>query len=135
TVRHSANHQRGVTLYFRKNDEDGFAAFVSTNRPLLKVDSELLEIFCTNIALCANNIDLVDALRRTAFVDRQLGIPNRTAMVNEIDSRAAAGTAMQCTLALMDIDQFSATNELFGSEFGDALLQATATRLREAMPD
>lgn len=126
-------HPRGVTLYFRKTDTEGFAAYIDSTRPVQEIDGELLEIFCTNIALCAKNIDLVEELQREAFIDRQMGLPNRTALVMEINRRLLdPGT--QTALALVDLDQFSSANELFGSEYGDALLRTTARRLRDGLP-
>jgi hypothetical protein len=69
--------RRDITLYFRKNNEEGFAAYIESAEPIREIDQHLLEIFCTNIALCAKNIDLVTELRRDALVDRQVGLPNR----------------------------------------------------------
>ena len=81
----SLESRRSITLYFRKSEEEGFAAYIASAAPIRQVDEELLQIFCTNIALCAKNIDLVSELRRDAFVDRQLSWPNRTALVCELN--------------------------------------------------
>ncbi len=120
---------RDITLYFRKNSEEGFAAYIESNEPIREIDQHLLEIFCTNIALCAKNIDLVTELRRDALVDRQVGLPNRNALVVELDRRLKAGATSE-VVALLDIDQFAATNDMLGHRYGDALLSATAQRLR-----
>ncbi|WP_295007873.1 EAL domain-containing protein [uncultured Dechloromonas sp.] len=120
---------RDITLFFRKNSTEGFAAYIESAAPIRDVDQHLLEIFCTNIALCAKNIDLVTELRLDALVDRQVGLPNRNALIAELDRRAHDG-ATSNVVALVDIDQFAATNDMLGHAYGDALLRAMAQRLR-----
>lgn len=125
---------RNVTLYFAKTPEKGFAAFIDSAIPIRDVDQDLLEVFCTNIALCAKNIDLVAELRSDAFFDRRLGLPNHTALVGEIDQRLAMAPDAGSVLALVDVDQFASANDWLGQDYGDALLEATAQRLRERLP-
>lgn len=121
--------ERDITLYFRKCADQGFAAFIDSATPICEVDQHLLEVFCTNIALCAKNIDLVSALRRDAFFDRQVGLPNRMALIGEIDARLKLPSdGLQ--LIVIDIDQFAAANDVLGHRYGDALLNATARRLK-----
>lgn len=121
--------ERSVTLFFPGREGGDFAAFVYASAPLRDVDMHLLEVFCTNIALCAANVELVTRLRNYAFVDRMLGLPNRTAFIQHLDDAvAAAGTAGHA-IGLMDIDQFAETNDMFGHAYGDQLLAAIAQRL------
>ncbi|RIX46892.1 MAG: EAL domain-containing protein [Rhodocyclales bacterium GT-UBC] len=121
--------ERDVTLYFRKSKDEGFAAYIDSAIPICDVDQNLLEVFCTNIALCAKNVDLVTELRRDAFLDRLVGLPNRTALIAEINERLRRGARNE-VLAVVDVDQFAATNDVLGHQYGDALLKATARRLR-----
>ncbi len=131
--RSSAVHPRSMALYFRKSDDEGFAAFIDSAKPIREVDRELLEVFCTNIALCAKNVDLVSELRRDAFIDRQMGLPNRTALVCELNARLRAG-GPGGALAIVDVDQFASANDVLGHDYGDALLRQTAQRLAGALP-
>lgn len=122
-------HPRSMALYFRKSEDEGFAAYIDSARPIREVDRELLEVFCTNIALCAKNVDLVAELRRDAFIDHQMGLPNRTALVCEINARLAEPGGEPSALAIVDLDQFASANDVLGHDYGDALLRQTAERL------
>ena len=123
-----------ITLYFQKTPEHGFAAFIDSALPIREVDQELLRVFCTNIALCAKNVDLVEELRQDAFIDRQLRLPNRTALVCELSERLAREASPEQMLAVVDIDQFSTTHDILGNDYVESLLRLTARRLRDAFP-
>ena len=123
--RHSA------TLYFAKSEQEGFAAFIDSARPIPPLDQHLIEVFCSNIALCAKNVDLVAELRRDAFFDRQLGLPNRNALIVELNRRAQIAPNGDGVLAVVDVDQFAAVNDILGQHYGDLVLKMTGARLRE----
>ena len=123
--RHSA------TLYFAKSEQDGFAAFIDSARPIPPLDQHLIEVFCSNIALCAKNVDLVAELRRDAFFDRQLGLPNRNALIVELNRRAQIAPNGDGVLAVVDVDQFATVNDILGQHYGDLVLKMTGARLRE----
>jgi diguanylate cyclase (GGDEF)-like protein len=124
--------ERSVTLFFaggKGSEGSDFAAFVAASAPLRDVDMHLLAVFCTNIALCAANVELVTRLRNHAFVDRMLGLPNRTAFIQHLDDAVASGRTAGRAIGLMDVDQFAETNDMFGHGYGDKLLAAIAQRL------
>ncbi|MDI3490591.1 MAG: hypothetical protein PWP11_1868 [Thauera sp.] len=126
--------QRSVTLCFNGREGSRFAAFVDSPEPLGEVDRRLLEVFCTNISLCADNVELVARLRDTAFVDALLGLPNRSALIQRLDDLIHGGCIADHTLVLIDVDQFAETNDMFGNVYGDRLLAAICDRLRSALP-
>lgn len=126
--RHVIN-ERSVTLFFPGREGGDFAAYVAASTPLQQVDSHLLEVLCTNLALCADNIELVTRLRDFAFIDRMLGLPNRTAFIKRLDEVIQSGAHAGKVVALMDVDQFAETNDMFGHVYGDLLLSAIAQRL------
>jgi diguanylate cyclase (GGDEF)-like protein len=125
----------GVALYFPVHENNALAAFIDTDGPVSQVDHYLLDVFCTNIGLCAANVTLVSELRTQAFYDRLVGLPNRAAMVQALDQRLASADKPHCALALLDVDAFAETNDLLGHQYGDQLLIAIARRLGEALPD
>lgn len=121
--------ERSITLFFSGREGSDFASFVYSGTPLREVDMHLLEVFCTNIALCASNVELVTRLREYAFVDRMLGLPNRTALIGHLDEVISQRTRTGLALGLMDVDQFAETNDMFGHVYGDLLLAAISRRL------
>jgi diguanylate cyclase (GGDEF)-like protein len=129
TERRNLLAERSVTLFFPGRDNGDFAAFVYAAAPLREVDMHLLQVFCTNIALCAANVNLVTRLRDHAFVDRMLGMPNRTAFIQHLDDAVKNERMVGRAIGLMDVDQFAETNDMFGHVYGDLLLAAIARRL------
>ncbi len=75
-----------------------------------------------------------DELKETSFVDDLTGLLNRQyfyrVLPGEIERTRRSGRDL--ALILADIDRFGDINRTFGVETGDALLAATAVRLREA---
>jgi diguanylate cyclase (GGDEF)-like protein len=123
-----------LTLFFGGRDGSDFAAFVRVSKPLRDVDVRLLNVFCTNIALSVSNIELLARLREVAFQDRLLDLPNRMALLQHIDANVEAGRGEGRMLALLDIDRFAETNDMFGYVYGDLLLAAIAERLGRGLP-
>ena len=126
--------RNNVTLYFESREGHKYAAFIDSSKAIAAVDQHLLEVFCTNIALCANNIELVSALREQAFFDRLVRLPNRVAMLRELDNALGGPECDHQGLAIIDVDQFSSINDIFGHHYGDSLLRAIAERLRAFFP-
>jgi len=132
--RRSLFEARSVTLFFEAHDHHAYAAFVDAEEPIPELDQHLLEVFCTNISLCANNIELVSALRDQAFFDRLVQLPNRASLVRKMNQALDGGDRPHQALALVDVDQFSSINDIFGHRYGDQLLVAVADRLRADFP-
>lgn len=83
--------------------------------------------------------DVVSALRRRrqaerlghlALYDSLTGLPNRLHFFECVDARLSRGAAAGYVLLRLDIDDFRFYNDLFGSESGDSLLSAAASRVR-----
>ncbi|HRE16247.1 MAG TPA: DUF3369 domain-containing protein [Rhodocyclaceae bacterium] len=126
--------RHGLTLFFPGKNGQDFAAYVECELPIRELDRHLLEVFCANIAICGDNVELVSRLRETAYVDALTGLPNRTAFIDAVDLQVEVGVPPRQVVVLVDIDQFSETIDMLGYRYGDSLLAAVAKRMRGALP-
>jgi diguanylate cyclase (GGDEF)-like protein len=69
----------------------------------------------------------LDATAREARTDQLTGLPNRRAVLEELDRRASAGESF--TFALADLNGFKHYNDTFGHPAGDALLRRLGHKL------
>lgn len=122
-------HKKGLALYLGSHSRGDMSCFVASGTHISEVDHSLLEMFCTNIALCADNVNFLDRLKNYAFTDTLVGLPNRNALEEIIDRHIKDQIAAPYSLALIDIDNFAEINAVLGQEYGDQLLRATADRI------
>ncbi len=126
-------HADYVTLYFPGKSGRDFAAYLVPGRNLGEIDQRLLEIFCSNIAVGLDNVELVSHLHSAAFYDQLSKLPNRTRLVEILDATLAGPGREDATLSLVDLDHFAETNDALGHQFGDMLLLAVAARLKSRL--
>ncbi len=117
-----------MCLYFEPGSDRRYAVYIASTQPLSAIDEHMVKMFCNNISICAQNIELIDKLEEYAFVDQLTGLPNRTRLLKHLSAMLDAPDR-QPTVALVDIDQFSVTIDAFGHRYGDLVLQAVAERL------
>lgn len=85
-------------------------------------------------SLVSENERLLAASREEANTDVLTGLPNRRALMRDLDLRAAdVGSDQQLVLALYDLDGFKQYNDTFGHPAGDALLVRLAEHLKRAV--
>ncbi|MBP8185018.1 MAG: EAL domain-containing protein [Pseudomonas sp.] len=123
-----------TTLFFPGQAHNDMAAYLQTEKPLNELDKQLLEVFCTNITITLDNVQLLTQLKDHAYNDQLLHIPNRLAFVHALDRALREEHCNQTTLALIDIDGFSELNDALGHQHGDALLRAVVERLQQRLP-
>jgi diguanylate cyclase (GGDEF)-like protein len=95
----------------------------------------LLEQLLPNLSVALNNALSHERLQRVAALDPLTGLLNRRfglERLSEEFSRAVRGTEPLGVL-LFDIDHFKRTNDTFGHQAGDQLLQAIADSARTAI--
>jgi diguanylate cyclase (GGDEF)-like protein len=74
---------------------------------------------------------LLDVTRKEALTDALTGLPNRRALIADLDCDVPApGSGRELVLALFDLDGFKQYNDTFGHAAGDALLARLGERLR-----
>ncbi len=105
----------------------GLGVVARAQKPVANVSLQLMEVLCRNLDLSASTVVLSEHLRLLAYFDPLLGLPNRTALLEELARRLPDRAAV---LALLDIDGFAGINDMFGDDCGDQLLQAFAARVR-----
>ncbi|MFL6674229.1 MAG: putative bifunctional diguanylate cyclase/phosphodiesterase [Massilia sp.] len=118
-----------LTLYFPGKAGRDFAACIKLARPVGDIERRLLDVFCRNVGVGLDNVELVTHLHQSAFYDPLTGLPNRTRLVELLDATLAGPGRDAATLSLVDIDHFAETNDALGHHFGDLLLVAVAQRL------
>jgi diguanylate cyclase (GGDEF)-like protein len=121
-----------TVLYFAGDDGHNAAVFLDTRESLSTTDKQLLEVFCSNIAVGLSNVSLFSELNFLAFSDPLTKLPNRKGFIDAIDASMINNDA-GWTVALIDLDHFSEINDALGHQNGDTLLLAAANRLKSAL--
>ena len=138
-IEHALAQRRNVyahdyaTLYFAGKSSRDSAAYLLLPRPLTAIEEGLLEVFCSNVAVGLDNVELVSHLHNAAFYDQLSKLPNRTRLVEILDAALAGPARDDATLSLVDLDHFAETNDALGHKFGDLLLVAVAGRLQNQL--
>jgi diguanylate cyclase (GGDEF)-like protein len=84
--------------------------------------------------LGADNERLLLASREEADTDALTTLPNRRALMRDLESQLAnAGEEQQLAVALFDLDGFKQYNDTFGHPAGDALLARLGGKLKRAL--
>ena len=83
-----------------------------------------------------SNIDLQSRLIASAQTDPLTGLPNRSLMVDHVETalRTAWRDGRQPTVLFIDVDRFKNINDSLGHSAGDDVLVAVAERLRVVLP-
>ena len=117
--------EKSLSLFFSEPSRGrNFVTWLNINTSMGVVNHHLLEIFCKNISLCAQNVGLIELLKDQAYRDPLLDIPNLAMLHEHLKGIRKCNTKNQCTIVLLDIDQFSQLNDYFGHAYGDGVLKA-----------
>ncbi|NMF87422.1 putative bifunctional diguanylate cyclase/phosphodiesterase [Aromatoleum petrolei] len=120
---------QGIALYFGSRPGRDLAAYVETGYPADELDPSLLEVFCANVSVCLDNIELVQRLNEYSYFDPLVHLPNRRQLLELLDAHLNEREGRRGVLAVVDIDHFGEINGAFGYHYGDALLKGVAARI------
>lgn len=120
-----------LVLYFSVKSGKHFAVYVKSSTPPSTDNRELLKVFCSNVSVCAENINLVNRLKEVAYYDKLVNLNNRIGFIHEINACFSSNDYEKYSVVLIDIDQFAEINNAFGHNYGDCLLIELSNRLKE----
>jgi len=120
-----------ITLYFPGKASRDFVACLDVGHAPTDINQRLLDVFCGNVSVGLDNVELVSHLHNAAFYDQLSKLPNRTRLLEILEARLAEHD--HGTLALVDLDHFAETNDALGHQFGDLLLVSVAGRLQSEL--
>ncbi|WP_295541745.1 EAL domain-containing protein [uncultured Pseudacidovorax sp.] len=126
--------QGRLALYVGSPGNAGIAVWIDGPPPPAQPpDAGLLGLFCANLGLLLHHRVLLERLHDRAYQDPLVPLPNRVRFIEKVDACVHQG-ARDHILALVDVDDFSAANDVMGHRFGDRLLEVVARRLADALP-
>ncbi|WP_374537967.1 sensor domain-containing diguanylate cyclase [Chitinimonas taiwanensis] len=98
---------------------------------ILQLFSSLVATFIEREQLVADLQAANRQLRSYALSDPLTGLPNRRALMDELQRLLARGRRERCSvlIGLIDLDGFKAINDRYGHQQGDLFLQQVAQRL------
>lgn len=118
-----------TVLFFGSRTHRDMAAYLDAPLEIDDNSRQLLEVFCSNIAVGLENTLLFSQLHDFAYFDALTGLPNRRSLINKLDERLQGGERGRYSLALLDLDAFAETNDALGHQYGDELLKSVANRI------
>lgn len=114
----------------------------SERKPLAESAERVLSMFSRLIGQQIDRERMVQALRHandslalSALTDTTTGLPNRRALMEEMQRRRAtmARHGDELIVAFVDLDHFKAINDRHGHDIGDRFLTAIGERMRGAL--
>lgn len=125
----------GYAIYIGSVERGDMCCFVRGADELPGFDQHVMDLFCNNICICADNLELFHRLREQAYTDTLLKLPNRNALTEKIDALMAVDGGKNDVLAIVDIDNFAEINAALGQDYGDRLLVAIVERIQKSLPE
>jgi len=118
-----------LNLYVAKGDHKA-VIHVALSTPLTEIQTQLLNVFLTGVAVGYENVHLFQKLSNAAYKDWLTNLPNRLEFVRLLDHFAQNDKQNQVA-ALIDINHFSDINDALGQDIGNKLLTAVGKRLQQ----
>jgi diguanylate cyclase (GGDEF)-like protein len=109
----------------------GFVKF--GDRPWDTAETNALQAVASLLVQLNARIDAEERLQYHAYHDDLTDLPNRRALLDEIDRKLTQDGGQATALLFLDLDRFKVMNDFLGRGAGDRLLVTIANRLRDAM--
>lgn len=107
-----------VSLAIDAASDRRLVAALDHSSSLDEMDSALLEVFSTNVAVGFENVDLIERLDRLAFWDESTGLPSRNQLMRDLVTRDPTGSY----LALIRVNSYGDTLMAFGQQLAVGLM-------------
>lgn len=118
-----------LSLYIAKGDYRA-VIFVELASPLSEIQTQLLNVFLSGVAVGYENVHLFQKLSNAAYKDWLTSLPNRLEFLRLLDDFSQQN-GEQLVAALIDINHFSDINDALGQDIGNQLLTAVGKRMLE----
>lgn len=115
-----------IALFFA-SEEPVVAYFIADNE-IHDLHESVLELFCHNVAICLNNVNLFERLDFHAYWDPLTQLPNRVAFMDKLND-CLEKNATDFALGLLDLDHFNHLVESVGVDNSDLLLTEVSRQL------
>ncbi len=122
-----------LNLYVAKGDYRS-VIHVILSSPLTEIQTQLLNVFLSGVAVGYENVHLFQKLTNAAYKDWLTNLPNRLEFVRLLDQFAQSEQENQVA-ALIDINHFSDINDALGQDIGNKLLTAVGQRMQSIYSD
>jgi diguanylate cyclase (GGDEF)-like protein len=123
-----------VVPLIRKDETVGVLGFVKCgDRPWDTGETNALQAAASLLVQLQARVEAEERLEYEAYHDELTGLPNRRALLEELDRRLSRTTGETLGLLYLDVDRFKALNDFLGHSAGDRLLVTVAERLHNAM--
>jgi diguanylate cyclase (GGDEF)-like protein len=117
-----------LNLYIAKGNHKAVIHIVLPT-PLSEIQTQLLNVFLTGVAVGYENVHLFQKLNNAAYKDWLTNLPNRLDFVRLLD-RFTQSSEQNLVAALIDINHFSDINNALGQDVGNKLLYAVGERMQ-----
>lgn len=127
--------ENATALYFSNIGGASLAMYLDFGLRHDAIDHHLLDMLCSNVSVCLDNVVLTSRMHNLAFFDPLTGLANRLQLLQTLHDTLHSPKKDDSALALIDIDHFAETNDALGHQFGDFLLCSVGKRLRSHFGD